>query len=88
MLAVAAARPLLLSLQRQLSASDKPFRDAFKDKSAFPVALDLELQVLWKQNKDLGQWSDGVSAGAVGPLAGDTANKVRQPGSLESTQIT
>lgn len=58
MLAVAAARPLLLSLQRQLSASNKPFCDTVKDKSAFLVALDLELGVLWKQNEDLGLWSD------------------------------
>ncbi|KAG0656408.1 hypothetical protein C6P46_007128 [Rhodotorula mucilaginosa] len=77
MLALAAARPLLLSLQRQLGANNKPFRKAFKDKDTFPVALDLELGVLLKQNEELGQWSDGVSAGAVGPLAAHSASQLK-----------
>ncbi|TKA52826.1 hypothetical protein B0A53_04522 [Rhodotorula sp. CCFEE 5036] len=47
MLALAAARPLLLSLQRQLGANNKPFRKAFKDKDTFPVALDLELEAMY-----------------------------------------
>ena len=77
MLALAAAWPLLLSLQRQLGANNKPFCQAFKDKDTFPVALDLELGVLLKQNEELGQWSDGVSAGVVGPLAADSPSQVR-----------